>query len=39
MTKETKKFNRAIGTLGGGNHFIEIDVDTDNNKYSDFYTV
>ena len=31
--KETKKFNRAIGTLGGGNHFIEIDVDEDNNKY------
>lgn len=25
--KETKKFNRAIGTLGGGNHFIELDVD------------
>ena len=31
--KETKKFNRAIGTLGGGNHFIEIDMDEDNNKY------
>lgn len=31
--KETKKFNRAIGTLGGGNHFIEIDIDEDNNKY------
>lgn len=31
--KETKKFNRAIGTLGGGNHFIEIDVDDEGNKY------
>lgn len=24
---------RSIGTLGGGNHFIEIDVDDDGNKY------
>ncbi len=31
--KETKKFNRAIGTLGGGNHFIELDIDDENNKY------
>ena len=31
--KETKKFNRAIGTLGGGNHFIEIDADNKGNKY------
>lgn len=31
--KETKKFNRTIGTLGGGNHFIEIDVDDEGNKY------
>lgn len=30
--KETKKFNRAIGTLGGGNHFIEVDVDEEDNK-------
>ena len=36
--KETKKFNRAIGTLGGGNHFIEIDVDEDNNKYLVIHT-
>lgn len=36
--KETKKFVRAIGTLGGGNHFIEIDVDTDNNKYLVIHT-
>ena len=36
--KETKKFNRAIGTLGGGNHFIEVDVDKDNNKYLVIHT-
>ena len=36
--KETKKFNRAIGTLGGGNHFIEIDVDNENNKYLVIHT-
>lgn len=28
-----KKWNRAIGSLGGGNHFIEINVDDDGNKY------
>lgn len=36
--KETKKFNRAIGTLGGGNHFIEIDVDEEGNKYLVIHT-
>ena len=36
--KETKRFNRAIGTLGGGNHFIEIDVDDENNKYLVIHT-
>lgn len=36
--KETKKFNRAIGTLGGGNHFIEVDVDEDSNKYLVIHT-
>ena len=36
--KETKKFNRAIGTLGGGNHFIEVDVDEENNKYLVIHT-
>lgn len=25
--------NRSIGTLGGGNHFIELNIDDDNNKY------
>lgn len=24
---------KSMGTLGGGNHFIEIDIDDDNNKY------
>lgn len=36
--KETKKFNRAIGTLGGGNHFIELDIDDENNKYLAIHT-
>ena len=31
--KESNKFERAIGTLGSGNHFIEIDVDDEYNKY------
>lgn len=25
--------NKSLGTLGGGNHFIEIDADEDGNKY------
>ena len=36
--KETKKFNRAIGTLGGGNHFIEVDADEQDNKYLVIHT-
>ena len=28
----------SLGTLGGGNHFIEIDVDEDNNKYLVIHT-
>ena len=31
--KDTKRLERAIGTLGGGNHFIEIDEDSNGNKY------
>ena len=27
--KDTKRLERSIGTLGGGNHFIEIDIDED----------
>lgn len=36
--KETNKFEKAIGTLGGGNHFIELNIDDDNNKYLVIHT-
>ena len=29
---------KSLGTLGGGNHFIEVDIDTDNNKYLVIHT-
>lgn len=32
-SKEIDYIGRSIGTLGGGNHFIEIDKDDDDNKY------
>ena len=31
--KESRRLERSLGTLGGGNHFIEIDVDSKGNKY------
>ena len=31
--KDTKRLERSIGTLGGGNHFIEIDTDSEGVKY------
>lgn len=31
--KKTKYLERSIGTLGGGNHFIEVDVSRDGTKY------
>ena len=31
--KNTKWLERSLGTLGGGNHFIEIDEAADGNKY------
>lgn len=31
--KVTEEYNRAIGSLGGGNHFIELDEDDEKNKY------
>ncbi len=31
--KDAKRLERSLGTLGGGNHFIEIDVAPDGNKY------
>lgn len=36
--RDIKKFNKSIGTLGGGNHFIEIDADDENNKYLVIHT-
>lgn len=30
---DTKRLERSVGTLGGGNHFIEIDTDTSGVKY------
>ena len=31
--KHTGRLERSLGTLGGGNHFIEIDVDENGGKY------
>lgn len=31
--KDSKRLQRSLGTLGGGNHFIEIDEDDEGNKY------
>lgn len=31
--KDSKRLERSLGTLGGGNHFIEIDADENGNKY------
>lgn len=31
--KNTKRLERSLGTLGGGNHFIEIDMDKNGTKY------
>lgn len=36
--KNAKRFERSIGTLGGGNHFIEIDVDDEGNKHLVIHT-
>lgn len=36
--KDTKRIERSIGTLGGGNHFIEIDQDSDGNRYLVIHT-
>lgn len=36
--KDTKRLERSIGTLGGGNHFIEVDVDDENKKYLVIHT-
>lgn len=31
--KDTRRLERSLGTLGGGNHFIEVDVAADGTKY------
>lgn len=31
--KDPNRLERSVGTLGGGNHFIEIDIDSDGVKY------
>ncbi len=36
--KDTKRIMRSIGTLGGGNHFIEIEKTKDNVKYMVIHT-
>lgn len=36
--KNINRLESSIGTLGGGNHFIEVDVDSDNNKYLIIHT-
>lgn len=33
IPKSSKEFNRALGSLGGGNHFIEINIDSYGRKY------
>lgn len=35
---QTKRIERSIGTLGGGNHFIEIDTDDNGCKYLVIHT-
>lgn len=36
--RDTKRIERSIGTLGGGNHFIEVDVADDGYKYLIIHT-
>lgn len=36
--KDMRRLERSIGTLGGGNHFIEVDIDEDGNKYLVIHT-
>ncbi len=38
LEKESIEFNKALGSLGGGNHFIEINIDKNNNKYLVIHT-
>lgn len=36
--KDNRRIERSLGTLGGGNHFIEVDQDDDGNKYLVIHT-
>lgn len=36
--KETGRINKSVGTLGGGNHFIELDKDDEQNVYLVIHT-
>lgn len=36
--KDSRRLERSIGTLGGGNHFIEIDADDEGNRYLIIHT-
>lgn len=36
--KDSKRLERSLGTLGGGNHFIEVDQATDGTKYLVIHT-
>lgn len=36
--KDSKRIERSIGTLGGGNHFIEVDIDDEGNVYLVIHT-
>ena len=36
--KDMKRIERSIGTLGGGNHFIEVDIDDEGSKYLVIHT-
>lgn len=36
--KDTKRLERSLGTLGGGNHFIEVDQAADGTKYLVIHT-
>lgn len=31
--KDTRRIERSIGTLGGGNHYTELSIDSNSNKY------
>lgn len=33
VRQDLKRWNRAVGSLGGGNHFIEVNIDENENKY------